>query len=331
LTLPALLAHADWSVHPDKRWLARAERRPDGSYRALAPRPVGPLETLWSRLEREAGGPVLLGFDFPIGLPQAYARRAGITDFVAALQGFDDRFYAVAERPEEIALGRPFYPMLPGGRQRQQLLDRLELGAWSDLLRCCDRRSPTRPAACSLFWTLGGQQVGKAAITGWRDLLAPALQAGLDLALWPFQGSLKDLLARHRFVVAETYSAEAYGHLDLKLRGGKRRQTVRRCNAAPLLAWAKAAGLDLAPALVAEIEDGFGADANAEHRFDAVVGLFGMLNVVLGRRPAGDPDDPTIRRLEGWILGQSAPGDAPTTAAFPAGSRLRSARIPTVA
>jgi hypothetical protein len=37
-----------------------------------------------------------------------------------------------------------------------------------------------------------------------------------------------------------------------------------------------------------------------------VVGLFGMLNVVLGRLPCGEPDDPVVRRIEGWILGQSA-------------------------
>jgi len=37
-----------------------------------------------------------------------------------------------------------------------------------------------------------------------------------------------------------------------------------------------------------------------------VVGLLGMLNVVLGRRPSGEPDDPLVRRLEGWILGQTA-------------------------
>ena len=58
--------------------------------------------------------------------------------------------------------------------------------------------------------------------------------------------------------------------------------------------------------LVAEIEDGFGAGASGEDRFDAVAGLFGILNVVLGRRPSGEPDDPVVRRIEGWILGQTA-------------------------
>jgi hypothetical protein len=57
--------------------------------------------------------------------------------------------------------------------------------------------------------------------------------------------------------------------------------------------------------LIDEIEDGFGP-GGGDDRFDAAVGLFGMLNVVLGRRPSGEPDDPVVRRIEGWILGQSA-------------------------
>ena len=304
--LPSVVAHADWSVHSDKRWLVLARLRADGSYRADASRPVGPLGSLWARLGQEAGGGrVLLGVDFPIGLPRAYAQRADMISFSAALQEFGDRFYAVAHRQDEIGLQRPFYPMRPGGCRRQHLLDGLGLAGWSDLLRHCDRRSATRAAACAIFWTLGGQQVGKAAITGWRDLLAPALRAGHDLALWPFQGSLDELLARHRIVIAETYPAEVYGHLGLDLRGGKRSQATRRANAAALLAWAETAGLEVAPPLVAEIEDGFGAGASGEDRFDAAVGLFGMLNVVLGRRPSGEPDDPVIRRIEGWILGQT--------------------------
>ena len=112
--LPTLVAHADWSVRPGTRWLALATWQPDGRYRAGASQPVGPLETLWARLaEAAGGGHALLGFDFPIGLPIAYANRAGIAEFRAALPGFVDRFYAAAERPDEIDLEQPFYPMRP--------------------------------------------------------------------------------------------------------------------------------------------------------------------------------------------------------------------------
>ena len=308
---PALVAHADWSTGPEKRWLAAAVRQGDGRYRLAPTTRIGPLEDFWRSLE-ETGERALLGFDFPLGLPRAYAGCSGIDDFVEVLPRFGEgrwrRFYDVASRPAEIGLERPFYPARPGGCRRQELLDGLGLAEWSDLLRRCDRRSAARNAACALFWTLGGSQVGKAAIAGWRDLLAPALRAGLDVALWPFQGPLDGLLARHRYVVAETYPAEVYGHLDLALRrhGGKRSQAARRANAGRLLAQLQRLAVAAEPAARAEIADGFGAGASGEDRFDAVVGLLGMLNIVLGGRPSGEPDDPLVRRIEGWILGQTA-------------------------
>ncbi len=168
--------------------------------------------------------------------------------------------------------------------------------------------TPLRPAIGGLRDLL---DAGRPAGRQGRDhrlagsVLAPALRDGVDLALWPFQGKLDELLEGHRFVVAEIYPAEVYGHLGLNLKAGKRKQVVRQLNACPLLAWADVAGVDLDPCLVAEIRGGFGADASGDDRFDAVVGLFGMLGVVLGRRPSGEPDDDVIRRLEGWILGQT--------------------------
>jgi len=288
--------------------MAIARLQPDGKYFAGATREVGPLASLWARAEETAAsGPVLAGFDFPIGLPRAYAYQAEITDFLTALKAFDDQFYTVASLPNQIGLSQPFYPMAPGGCLKQHLLAGLGVARWSDLLRRCERPTDKGPAACALFWTLGGQQVGKAAIVGWRQLLAPALRDGLDLGLWPFQGSLDELLARHRFVVAETYPAEFYRHLGLNLKGGKRKQGVRQANAPALVAWAKSEGVHLDRELVDEIEDGFGSGASGDDRFDAVVGLFGMVNVVLGRRPSGEPDDDDmVRRVEGWILGRTA-------------------------
>lgn len=83
-TLPALVAHADWSIHPRKRWMARATLR-DGVYTASAPEQVTNAGSLLMDLQTEFAtrGPVLVGFDFPIGLPAAYAGRAGISDFLS--------------------------------------------------------------------------------------------------------------------------------------------------------------------------------------------------------------------------------------------------------
>ncbi len=310
-----LVAHADWSVAPGKRWLALATLQA-GAYRAKPPQPVGDPQTLLRRLRAQAGpdGAVLLGVDFPLGLPLAYADRAGVDDFTALLpqlgQGQWRDFYRVAERPGEISLHRPFYPARPGGARQSALVQALGLPSSAALRRRCDRQQPDRPAAAPLFWTIGAQQVGKAAISGWRDLLAPGL-AGGDLALWPFDGPLADLLRSGCMVVAETYPAECYRHLGVRFSSprsgalsGKRVQAERSANARLLLRWADESGVSLVSELHAAIEDGFGAAVDGEDRFDAVVGLFGLLNIVLGRRPAGDPTDPAIRRVEGWILGQ---------------------------
>jgi hypothetical protein len=52
--------------------------------------------------------------------------------------------------------------------------------------------------------------------------------------------------------------------------------------------------------------DGFGADAAGEDRFDCVLGVLCVLNVLAGNRPDTAPSDLWIRRWEGWVLGQTA-------------------------
>jgi hypothetical protein len=54
------------------------------------------------------------------------------------------------------------------------------------------------------------------------------------------------------------------------------------------------------------IAEGFGTDAAGEDRFDSVLGLLCVLQVLGGLRPDFVPADPWIRRWEGWVLGQTA-------------------------
>lgn len=313
--LPQLVVHADWGTSPAKRWQAKAAREAGGAYRLSAPEPVGDTTTWLDRLREEAGGgSVFLGLDFPIGLPLAYAERAGITDFLYLLPklgaGEWADFYHVAVKPGQIGPRRPFYPARPGGTRQQHLIDGLRVNHIDDLRRECDRGYPGRRPAAPIFWTLGAQQVGKAAITGWREVLGPALRANADVTIWPFTGQLAELLTRGGgIVVAESYPAEFYSHLGLSFppgSGGKRHQAARAANAAPLLGWAAANPVTGNNDLKAMLDDGFGKAADGEDRFDAVVGLMGMLNVLFGRRPAGDPADDRLRRIEGWIMGQAA-------------------------
>jgi hypothetical protein len=102
-------------------------------------------------------------------------------------------FYCPATTPNEISLRRPFYPMRPLGSKRH-LLDALGFQSAQELLRLCDGPTATRANACEMFWTLGAKQVGRAAIHGWRDLLAPAVRDG-SISIWPFDGELSALLS----------------------------------------------------------------------------------------------------------------------------------------
>lgn len=313
-----LVAHADWGASAARRRLAYALRQSAGRFIAFAPGPAGDPRTLLERLRALApGGGILFGVDFPLGLPLRYADVAGITDFAALLPELGSgrwvHFYEVASQPCEISVERPFYPLRPGGAQQAHLIQALGMTTIDDLRRRCDLASAARRAAAPIFWTLGAQQVGKAAIIGWRDMLGAARRAYARSDarfpwLWPFDGHLDDLLAAGRLVVAEVYPGECYHHLGIVLRGSKRAQATRAAAGAALLAWADAAGIVLEPALRSAIGDGFGAAPGGDDDFDATVGLFGALNVVLGRRAAGEPEDGVIRRVEGWILGQGIRG-----------------------
>jgi hypothetical protein len=61
--------------------------------------------------------------------------------------------------------------------------------------------------------------------------------------------------------------------------------------------------LELEAELMGAIQRGF---PEGDDAFDAVVGLFGMMEVVTGRRQPGEPTKDRIQILEGWILGQSS-------------------------
>ena len=55
MNAPALVVHADWSVHPGKRWMAQAVRRRGGGYLALPPTPVARARELL--VQTRANGP----------------------------------------------------------------------------------------------------------------------------------------------------------------------------------------------------------------------------------------------------------------------------------
>ena len=204
---------------------------------------VGEIDTLLARLRCEAAGrPVLLGVDAPIGLPDAYAARhlggrSGFRAFLAGLRA-DDPFFAVCDAIEQVGGARPFFPRtVAGSPRRAAQAARLGVRHHDDLLRRCDRRTAARNRAACLFWTLGPNQVGKAALSLWRELLLPALQSADSPALWPFDGELPALLGAHAVTLAEAYPAEALSGLRPRWRGSKRRQADRAGLAGDVGGW----------------------------------------------------------------------------------------------
>ena len=312
-----LVAHCDWGTAARKRWLAVGRVDADGGAVGEAPEPVGDATTLLDRLQRRAdGSPVLVGFDFPIGVPNAYAERAGIgsfPDFLRALAAGDRLvFFDVAAHATDISVDRPFYPAAPGSSRQQHLIDALGVGGIDDLRRVCERPGGGRRAAAPLFWLVGAAQVGRAALSGWREVLAPALDRG-GVGMWPFDGTLAALLDQREVVMVETYPAEFYGHLQAQPGpGGKRTRSGRTPACAALATAAVRLGVTLTGEARRALDEGFGDGPDGEDRFDAFVGLMGMLNIVVGQRKPGPPPTvPTdVIAVEGWMLGKDAPDAA---------------------
>ena len=300
--------HADWSVDPRKRWMAIANRAGAG-WRLNAPEPVGDVTTLFARLQAGVRT-VALGVDLPLGLPRAFvARHCGHHCFVAFLHDLASRpsFFEVCAELSDLSSSRPFYPMRGAkGMTRISHALALDLPHADDLFRDCDRATAERPAGCPLFWTLGANQTGKAAIAAWRDVLLPAIVSVNPPRLWPFEGDFLPLLAHGGIVIAETYPAEALRQLGLRLNGSKRRQSDRIALVPALHGVLHRLAVIPSPACLDALTQGFGADAAGEDRLDCVLGVLAVINVLAGHRPDGIPDDPWLRHWEGWVLGQTA-------------------------
>lgn len=312
---PGIVAHADWSTDPAKRWISVAERT-DDAYRLQEARVCPPTSGLLDGLrQRSTDRNVMLGFDFPVGLPKTLGPSLTVSDFRQVLRNLADGVWPAFLQPaatiDQVGPTRPFFPArnLPKGTvSRQGLAEALGATSYDDLLRRCDRASAERRATSSLLFLVGGQQVGKAAIAGWRELILPCT-GDTTTALWPFDGALAELLAPERTVLCETYPGQFTRPLGLTVGTGgrsKRRQADRQAQVTALLEEASEMELILEPALQQQIEDGFGPGPQGEDAFDSLVGLLGMLLVLTGRLGEGCPwDDPDLA-LEGWILGHQA-------------------------
>ncbi len=312
LNPPSILVHCDWGTAPEKRWMAKAVLT-HGYWTAHPPEPVGPLFTLIDRVARWRGesSSAMVGFDFPIGIPQRYAANAGVDNFPSFLSRLGQcewkHFYDLCLEASEISIHRPFYPynFTPAGtRKRQHLIEGLRLNGFDDLLRRCEQPQKQRkiPAAGPLFWTLGAKAPGRGAIQGWKHVIAPSLQEK-HIKLWPFNGTLDKLLQPGTTVVTETYPTQYHQSIFGSQIAGKGSIELRRGLASRFCRWAQDSSVTLTPGLKRVIESGF--PKGKDDAFDAVIGLFGMIEAIQTWSSRHEPADPAIRNIEGWILGQS--------------------------
>lgn len=317
----AVAAHADWSIDPRKRWVTVC-RRTLGGWAIGLPQPVGDVAGFLPSLIHTAdGGAVALGADFPIGLPRAFAQRRAEPDFLGFLRmvGAMPDFFSVCAALDQVTPERPFYPARSiAGMSRLAHARALGLVDAQALSRVCDRATAERPAGAPVFWTLGANQSGKAAIAAWQLMIMPALAGGTGLRIWPFEGPFRSLLSPGCVALAETYPAEALRHLGIRLRGSKRRQADRMAIAGDLLTAMDRVSATPDDATRRAVADGFGADSAGEDRFDSVLGVLCVLNVLAGNRPDTAPDDPWVQAWEGWVLGQTALPAGFTASAPPA-------------
>lgn len=315
---PELVVAADWSVARNGRRLAVAKLRADKrSYEIHdAPDEISDPSRLLEQLAvyKQADATALVGFDFPIGLPRKYAVANNIKGFRAGLELFENApewqdFYEPSDHPSP---HQPFAPKSSRSRlKRAELARALGLSAESDLLRMCDRRTATRYQAESVFYLRFAKQVGRSAIQGWRDVIAPARS---QVRLWPFDGDLNTVLLKPGFVIAEIYPAETVTQLGLLLGPGtgksKRRKEDRAEACATLLAGAELSGISMSSVVERLLKSG----CDSEHDFDALISLLGMIQLVQGSRGTNAPTDESVRTTEGWILGQDPTPYVPPTA-----------------
>lgn len=291
------LVHADWSgTNPAKRWYCVARFRED-HYHLGAPRTIETEPETWITEQLESPS-IVLGFDFVIGLPEAFPR---CDDFRAFLDQAPPTFFQKTSDLELVSSERPFFC---GKGTKAEVTSRITKSTQSDgaaLLRACERPRAYRGAAESLFWCKFAKQVGPASIHGWQHILRPAVAKGV--ALWPFDGAdLRELVRERRQVILETYPGGAYSVLGL-VGNRKTAHAWRRAACGRIEDVLSSHAIALDADLQQLFATGFGSAPTGGDPFDAVVGAILLALVALGERAPGISDVPSIQRKEGWILG----------------------------
>ena len=310
----SLAAHADWSIDPRKRWVTIAQRTTTGldPERASAGRrrshvPVAPARRGRRRRGRHWAPTCPSAFRAPT--PPPGPNRISQPSS-ATLPAMPD-FFSVCSTLDDIRPDRPFYPAR-GIAGMTRLSHALALGL-PDAVCAVPTVRPSNNGASgrgAVVLDPGRQPVRQGRH---RRLAAfdPARHwpTRTRCDLWPFEGPFRSLLAPGSVALAETYPAEALRHLGIRLRGSKRRHADRCATAGALVTAMDQQSATPDDAMRQAVRDGFGADAAGEDRFDSVLGVLCVLNVLAGapsRHRAGRSVDPALGRLGAWPNGAAA-------------------------
>ena len=204
---------ADWSVDDGKRSVHVADTAgPSIRYEKNRGWSLGKLLDLGRRLSSE--GPVLVGVDIVLGVPQSYWKkiqqdatwgaRASFVDWLTNLDPEGRFFKETVSIPDKWSIKCPWFRVPKGSGGLRSFTERDESG----FLRQVDACTGAKP----LFATSGiPGTVGSGTRALWKELAEEIQKEDRDFAIWPFDGKDMDaLLEERKIVLAETYPGFAY-------------------------------------------------------------------------------------------------------------------------
>ncbi len=208
----AHLISADWSKKSNKRSVYTAniserkvqKEQPNGS--------SWNLDTLLDLANRYAvDGPVLIGLDLALGIPNNYwrlirkeSRATPPKSFLEWLKGIDQsgRFFETVCKPDQWCIDCPWFKVPPGRGGLNSFTKLADDG----MLRKIDKATGAKP----IFAVSGiPGTVGSGTRSFWKELI-PQLNGKRDFAVWPFEGQLDSLGKEYPIVLCETYPRLAY-------------------------------------------------------------------------------------------------------------------------
>lgn len=287
---------ADWSKFRRKRSVHVAAPRTRSIRRVEDDWTVDALLRRARGLEKEAG-PVLVGIDAALGVPDGYWRMAlrdtegqpprHFLDWLGGIRP-DSDFFREVETPEEWRIRRPFFAVQARAGGKTSFTRKVA----GDMLRRIDKATGAKP----LFAVKGMPGVvGSATRALWKEMIPLLSEEERDFAVWPFEGALPELLSDRRIVLTETYPRLAYAAAvserlptcPERISKNDADQRERFCNRLEKAAWVGKHGVDLGDLGPARRDD----DA-----FDSHVTAAAVLRCILEGRALCEA---------GWIDGEA--------------------------